>query len=92
MAAETRSIRGRPSERRGTGTMEDLDWLVAKAHGDLQNSTPILSAMQESASIRELKPRNPNLNSLLTSAVTNGTTIARLHGINLAAGEIASND
>ncbi len=65
------------------GSVEDLDWLVAKAHGDLQNSTPILSAMQESASIRELKPRNPNLNSLLTSAVTNGTAAQKIHALHL---------
>ncbi|MAT31164.1 MAG: hypothetical protein CMP29_05190 [Roseibacillus sp.] len=65
------------------GSVEDLDWLVAKAHGDLQNSTPVLSAMQESASIRELKPRNPNLDSLLTSAVTNGTAAQQIHALHL---------
>jgi len=65
------------------GTVEDLDWLITKAHADLRNSTPLLSAMQESASIRELKPRNPTLSSLLASAVTTGTAKQKIHALQL---------
>ena len=65
------------------GSVGDLDWLVTKAHDDPKNSISVLSAMRESAAIRELKPRNPSLNSLLATTVTGGNVKQKIHAIRL---------